>query len=156
MVDHPHMVPEWSFTICPTPYNYKLNVLSAWLKIFYFSSFCLHPAATGFMCWDVINQCFTMFVVSAGIFYYVYMGMLAVFCTNAINILSGVNGLEVGQSWIIAFSVLMHNLMELSGKTGPYLVLLLISCVISRVVGSSHHSGLIGLFLVSASAPRLM
>ena len=27
--------------------------------------------------------------------YYVYMGMLAVFCTNAINILAGINGLEV-------------------------------------------------------------
>lgn len=33
-----------------------------------------------------------------GPLYYVYMGMLAVFCTNAINILAGVNGLESGQS----------------------------------------------------------
>ena len=48
--------------------------------------------------------------------YYVYMGMLAVFCTNAINILSGVNGLEVGQSWIICLSVLLHNFIELSGN----------------------------------------
>uniref|UniRef100_K1PAL5 UDP-N-acetylglucosamine--dolichyl-phosphate N-acetylglucosaminephosphotransferase n=1 Tax=Magallana gigas TaxID=29159 RepID=K1PAL5_MAGGI len=40
--------------------------------------------------------------VNLGILYYVYMGMLAVFCTNAINILSGVNGLETGQSLIIA------------------------------------------------------
>ncbi|XP_041373345.1 UDP-N-acetylglucosamine--dolichyl-phosphate N-acetylglucosaminephosphotransferase-like [Gigantopelta aegis] len=54
--------------------------------------------------------------VNLGILYYVYMGMLAVFCTNAINILSGINGLEVGQSWIIAFSVIVHNLMELSGE----------------------------------------
>jgi UDP-N-acetylglucosamine--dolichyl-phosphate N-acetylglucosaminephosphotransferase len=44
------------------------------------------------------------------------MGMLAVFCTNAINILSGVNGLEVGQSIIICISVLLHNFIELSGK----------------------------------------
>jgi len=29
------------------------------------------------------------------------MGMLAIFCTNAINILAGINGLEVGQSVII-------------------------------------------------------
>lgn len=29
--------------------------------------------------------------------YMVYMGMLAVFCTNAINIYAGINGLEAGQ-----------------------------------------------------------
>lgn len=44
------------------------------------------------------------------------MGMLAVFCTNAINILSGVNGLETGQSLIIALSVLIFNFMELNGN----------------------------------------
>ncbi|XP_011500392.1 PREDICTED: UDP-N-acetylglucosamine--dolichyl-phosphate N-acetylglucosaminephosphotransferase [Ceratosolen solmsi marchali] len=49
------------------------------------------------------------------LFYYAYMGMLAVFCTNAINILAGVNGLEVGQSLIIATSILIFNLIELSG-----------------------------------------
>ncbi|KAJ8669285.1 hypothetical protein QAD02_000544 [Eretmocerus hayati] len=53
--------------------------------------------------------------VSLGILYYVYMGMLAVFCTNAINILAGVNGLEVGQSLIIAGSILAFNIVELSG-----------------------------------------
>lgn len=52
----------------------------------------------------------------SGILYYVYMGMLAVFCTNAINILSGINGLEAGQSFIIGVSVLIFNLIELSGK----------------------------------------
>ena len=39
--------------------------------------------------------------IDLGILYYVYMGMLAIFCTNAINILAGINGLEVGQSIII-------------------------------------------------------
>ncbi|XP_014216254.1 UDP-N-acetylglucosamine--dolichyl-phosphate N-acetylglucosaminephosphotransferase [Copidosoma floridanum] len=52
--------------------------------------------------------------VDLWIFYYVYMGMLAVFCTNAINILAGVNGLEVGQSLIIAMSILVYNIVELS------------------------------------------
>ena len=33
--------------------------------------------------------------VKLGILYYVYMGLLAVFATNAINILAGINGLEV-------------------------------------------------------------
>jgi len=31
-----------------------------------------------------------------GILYYIYMGMLAVFCTNSINIYAGINGIEVG------------------------------------------------------------
>ncbi|KAJ8948911.1 hypothetical protein NQ318_020497 [Aromia moschata] len=55
------------------------------------------------------------FSVNVGIFYYVYMGMLAVFCTNAINILAGVNGLEVGQSVVIALSIVAFNLVELGG-----------------------------------------
>ena len=33
--------------------------------------------------------------VQLGFLYYVYMGLLAVFATNAINILAGINGLEV-------------------------------------------------------------
>lgn len=53
--------------------------------------------------------------VNLGILYYVFMGMLAVFCTNAINILAGINGLEVGQSIVIAFSIMIFNLIEMSG-----------------------------------------
>ncbi|XP_063222315.1 UDP-N-acetylglucosamine--dolichyl-phosphate N-acetylglucosaminephosphotransferase isoform X2 [Bacillus rossius redtenbacheri] len=53
--------------------------------------------------------------VDLGWLFYVYMGMLAVFCTNAINILAGVNGLEVGQSVVIACSVAAFNLVELFG-----------------------------------------
>lgn len=56
------------------------------------------------------------FSVDVGIFYYIYMGMLAVFCTNAINILAGVNGLEVGQSIVIAMSIIVFNVIELSGQ----------------------------------------
>ena len=48
--------------------------------------------------------------IDLGALYYVYMGMLAVFCTNAINILAGINGLEVGQSIIIASSISAFNL----------------------------------------------
>lgn len=55
--------------------------------------------------------------VNLGILYYVYMGMLAVFCTNAINILAGVNGLEVGQSIVIAASILLFNFVEVDAKT---------------------------------------
>ena len=51
-----------------------------------------------------------------GILYYIYMGMLAVFCTNAINILSGINGVEAGQSAVICISVIVFNLVQLSGE----------------------------------------
>jgi UDP-N-acetylglucosamine--dolichyl-phosphate N-acetylglucosaminephosphotransferase len=37
-----------------------------------------------------------------GLFYYVYMALIAVFCTNSINIYAGINGLETSQSVIIA------------------------------------------------------
>ncbi|KZC14005.1 UDP-N-acetylglucosamine--dolichyl-phosphate N-acetylglucosaminephosphotransferase [Dufourea novaeangliae] len=53
--------------------------------------------------------------VDLWILYYLYMGMLAVFCTNAINILAGINGLEVGQSLVISMSIVIFNIIELSG-----------------------------------------
>lgn len=45
------------------------------------------------------------------------MGMLAVFCTNAINILAGINGLEAGQSLIIAASIIVFNLIEMTNDS---------------------------------------
>uniref|UniRef100_A0AAY4E1Y7 UDP-N-acetylglucosamine--dolichyl-phosphate N-acetylglucosaminephosphotransferase n=1 Tax=Denticeps clupeoides TaxID=299321 RepID=A0AAY4E1Y7_9TELE len=51
-----------------------------------------------------------------GVLYYVYMGMLAVFCTNAINILAGINGIESGQALFISGSICIFNLLELSGE----------------------------------------
>lgn len=51
-----------------------------------------------------------------GPLYYIYMGMLAVFCTNAINILAGINGLEAGQSAVIAASIIVFNVVELFGE----------------------------------------
>ena len=44
------------------------------------------------------------------------MGMLAVFATNAINIVAGINGIEAGQGFVIGLSVLVFNLIELNGK----------------------------------------
>jgi len=52
-------------------------------------------------------------IINLGLFYLVYMGLLAVFCTNAINIHAGINGLEVGQSYVIGCAVLYHNLVEI-------------------------------------------
>ena len=56
-------------------------------------------------------------IVNLGMFYLLYMGCLAVFCTNAINIYAGINGLEVGQSYIIASFILLHNILEI--QYGP-------------------------------------
>lgn len=53
-----------------------------------------------------------------GILYKAYMVLLTIFCTNGINILAGVNGLEAGQTFIVACALLLHNLIELSGFAG--------------------------------------
>jgi UDP-N-acetylglucosamine--dolichyl-phosphate N-acetylglucosaminephosphotransferase len=51
--------------------------------------------------------------VFTGLLYYVYMGLLSIFCTHAINILAGINGLEAGQSLVIALSVAAFNVLQL-------------------------------------------
>lgn len=53
-------------------------------------------------------------LLNLGPIYQLYMVMLTIFCTNSINILAGVNGLEAGQTFIIACAVLCHNLTELA------------------------------------------
>ena len=53
-------------------------------------------------------------LIDIHLFYLLYMGMLAVFCTNAINIYAGINGLETGQSYVIGCAILVHNLVEIS------------------------------------------
>lgn len=60
------------------------------------------------------------FLCFSGILYYVYMGMLAVFCTNAINILAGINGIESGQALFISGSIIVFNLLEINGERRAY------------------------------------
>ena len=43
--------------------------------------------------------------------YYVWMCMFAIWCPNSINIYAGINGLEVGQSFVIGSFILIHNLI---------------------------------------------
>jgi UDP-N-acetylmuramyl pentapeptide phosphotransferase/UDP-N-acetylglucosamine-1-phosphate transferase len=57
-------------------------------------------------------------IIELGVLYYVFMGLLAVFCTNAINIYAGINGLEAGQSLIVAAAILTANMYELSAGVG--------------------------------------
>lgn len=51
--------------------------------------------------------------VDLGPLYYVYMSLLSTFSTNGINILAGVNGLEVGQALVIALSVALNDALYL-------------------------------------------
>ncbi|KAM2227421.1 hypothetical protein ACFXTI_014228 [Malus domestica] len=55
-------------------------------------------------------------VLDLGWIYKLYMGLLAVFCTNSINIHAGLNGLEVGQTVVIAAAVLIHNIMQIGAS----------------------------------------
>ena len=62
-------------------------------------------------------------LVDLGWLYLVYMGMLAVFSTNTINIYAGINGLEAGQTLIIAVAIFTANSYELSNgaaATSPH------------------------------------
>ncbi|XP_074268166.1 uncharacterized protein LOC141591661 isoform X1 [Silene latifolia] len=55
-------------------------------------------------------------VLDLGWIYRLYMGLLAVFCTNSINIHAGINGLEVGQTVVIAAAILIHNIMQIGAS----------------------------------------
>ncbi|EAA15829.1 N-acetylglucosamine-1-phosphate transferase [Plasmodium yoelii yoelii] len=50
-------------------------------------------------------------IINIGFFYYVYIILLSVFCTNTINIYAGINGLEIGQTLIISIFISIHNLI---------------------------------------------
>lgn len=56
--------------------------------------------------------------VDLGGLYYAYMAALVIFCTNAINILAGVNGLEAGQTLVVAGGILTHNVLKLHRTDG--------------------------------------
>lgn len=57
-------------------------------------------------------------ILELGLAYKAYMVALVIFSSNAINILAGVNGLEAGQTLVVAAAVLAHNLVELGGWGG--------------------------------------
>jgi UDP-N-acetylglucosamine--dolichyl-phosphate N-acetylglucosaminephosphotransferase len=51
--------------------------------------------------------------IDLGIGFYVFLAMLAIFSTNAINIYAGINGLEVGQTVVIVGSLILNNIFQL-------------------------------------------
>ncbi|KAK4800949.1 hypothetical protein SAY86_021436 [Trapa natans] len=58
-------------------------------------------------------------VLDLGWIYKLYMGLLAVFCTNSINIHAGLNGLEAGQTVVISGAILIHNIMQIGASADP-------------------------------------
>jgi len=48
-----------------------------------------------------------------GPLYYIYMAGVAIFCPNSINILAGINGIEVSQSLVIAFLLVINDCLYL-------------------------------------------
>lgn len=60
--------------------------------------------------------------IDLGLLFYVYMAMLMIFCTNAINIVAGINGIEVGQSLVIAASVAVFNLIQVCFSLHKFMV----------------------------------
>ncbi|XP_054162910.1 UDP-N-acetylglucosamine--dolichyl-phosphate N-acetylglucosaminephosphotransferase-like [Oppia nitens] len=58
--------------------------------------------------------------VNLGPIYYLYLAMLAVFCTNAINIVAGINGIEAGQGLVIGLSIIVYNIIEFIGSSDQW------------------------------------
>ena len=52
-------------------------------------------------------------LIDVGWLYYAYMAAIAIFCPNSINILAGINGIEVSQSIIIGFLLLINDVLSL-------------------------------------------
>ncbi|KAG7746867.1 hypothetical protein KL912_003996 [Ogataea haglerorum] len=76
--------------------------------------------------------------VDLGYFYYFYMASVAIFCPNSVNILAGINGLEVGQTVVIAALLLLNDVFYLSTGTiqsPSYSIHLLSMCFLIPFVG---------------------
>ncbi|OOQ85966.1 UDP-N-acetylglucosamine--dolichyl-phosphate N-acetylglucosaminephosphotransferase [Penicillium brasilianum] len=52
--------------------------------------------------------------IDLGWLYYMYMAAVAIFCPNAINMLAGINGIEVAQSLVIALLLLLNDALYLA------------------------------------------
>jgi len=58
-------------------------------------------------------------LVDLGGLYYLYMAAVAIFCPNCINILAGINGIEVGQSLVIACLIALNDVLYLLPSATP-------------------------------------
>lgn len=57
-------------------------------------------------------------ILELGPLYYMYMSLLSTFCTNSINILAGINGVEVGQALVISISLCLNDVLYLDSRAG--------------------------------------
>nr|AOY08582.1 N-acetyl glucosamine-1-phosphate transferase [Leishmania tropica] len=80
-------------------------------------------------------------LIYLGPVYLVYLSMLCIFCTNSINILAGVNGVEVGQSIVIAVASVVYNLfqMRLERQATPALSSVHAAAADARDMRSDHQ-----------------
>ncbi|KAG4304847.1 hypothetical protein PORY_001900 [Pneumocystis oryctolagi] len=53
-------------------------------------------------------------IIQIGWMYYFYMAALSIFCPNSINIIAGINGVEVGQSIVISLCIVINDLLYVS------------------------------------------
>ncbi|KAH7047629.1 N-acetylglucosaminephosphotransferas-like protein [Macrophomina phaseolina] len=58
-------------------------------------------------------------LLDIGWLYYAYMAAISIFCPNSINILAGINGIEVSQSIIIALLLAFNDLLYLIPAPPP-------------------------------------
>ncbi|KAG5438153.1 hypothetical protein PCANB_003004 [Pneumocystis canis] len=58
-------------------------------------------------------------IIQIGWLYYVYMASLSIFCPNSINIIAGINGVEVGQSIIISLCIVINDLLYVFRSPNP-------------------------------------
>ncbi|TKY89824.1 hypothetical protein EX895_001121 [Sporisorium graminicola] len=66
----------------------------------------------------VLRQWIGSSILELGPLYYLYMSLLSTFCTNSINILAGINGVEVGQALVISISLCINDLLYLDSRAG--------------------------------------
>lgn len=78
--------------------------------------------------------------IELGVVYKVYMLLVAVFCSNAINIHAGINGLEVGQTAILASGVLALNFQSLASSPSHAYSARLMAPLLGACLGMFRHN----------------
>ena len=104
-------IAHWIQFFCLDDFNYWLS----WVKPFNTGGLTVHSLMNNYYIWTVgyfdywvvypLATAYNYTLMWTGWIYKLYMGLLAVFCTNSINIHAGLNGLEVGQTVVIASAV---------------------------------------------------
>lgn len=78
--------------------------------------------------------------IDLGGWYYLYMASVAIFCPNSINILAGVNGLEVGQTIVLGTLLLLNDLCYLlpfNSESPAYDSHLFSACILIPFLGTA-------------------